>query len=283
MATSLSLDLMSSYNKESLGYLNKDEIKIASCLSYSKAISFLKGEDTKKRALAAFYFSINFDNKDSKILINSLKNEKKLYVRLYLQRALQKGNKETLNYLVESIPLFFRSPFLKPTKKKTYPLPRNLIIRIISHMNPNLFLEIKNMYLSSSIKIKEELIEALGFMCYHHFTLQKDDVYDFFLKQIDGNSDILTRRVITALTCFKNIKTLLFLDGLKGILPSSFHDEIKRSISVITPTALLNCPNIKTIIATKYFQSNEVKKLYKIGFRDFGENRVDSFLKKKNR
>lgn len=38
--------------------------------------------------------------------------------------------------------------------------------------------------------------------------------------------------------------------------------------------------NVKVVAATKYIDSVEMKQLYLHGIKDFGENRVDSFLKK---
>ncbi len=40
--------------------------------------------------------------------------------------------------------------------------------------------------------------------------------------------------------------------------------------------------NIHLVIATKYLDIDEMEKLYKLGYRDFAENRVDSFLIKYN-
>ncbi len=40
--------------------------------------------------------------------------------------------------------------------------------------------------------------------------------------------------------------------------------------------------NVSIVAATKYVDSNDMRKLFAAGIHHFGENRVDSFLKKKN-
>lgn len=45
-------------------------------------------------------------------------------------------------------------------------------------------------------------------------------------------------------------------------------------------TKILESYGNKIVAATKYVDSEEILKLYNIGYRDFGENRVDSFLEK---
>ena len=48
-------------------------------------------------------------------------------------------------------------------------------------------------------------------------------------------------------------------------------EKIKTQIAPYNPTI---------VAVTKYFDESQILKYYEIGFRDFGENRVDAFLKK---
>ncbi|HOC98264.1 MAG TPA: YggS family pyridoxal phosphate-dependent enzyme [Bacilli bacterium] len=43
---------------------------------------------------------------------------------------------------------------------------------------------------------------------------------------------------------------------------------------------LKDYPNCKVVIATKLFTPEQVEELYNLGYRDFGENRVEMFLEK---
>ena len=43
---------------------------------------------------------------------------------------------------------------------------------------------------------------------------------------------------------------------------------------------LKDYPKCKVVIATKLFTPEQVEQLYNIGYRDFGENRVEMFLEK---
>ena len=55
--------------------------------------------------------------------------------------------------------------------------------------------------------------------------------------------------------------------------------SIKEQCDLVK-NSLVEYPNAKVVVATKYMTIEQTEELYKNGFREFGENRTDMFLEK---
>ncbi len=112
-------------------------------------------------------------------LIQAFIKEKALYTRIEIANTLQQGNQHTLAMLFPHLATLPNKQHKTlpdgVSKKKTYLLPRDGIARIIAHMDASYLPICIQQLKKCTILQARELIDAIGFLCYHNNCAKVED------------------------------------------------------------------------------------------------------------
>ena len=262
----------------------KERSAFDSLESKSIALKQIESDDYHERTIGyeAYKQFYKDSKKEALFFIDKLEKEQKLYPRLKIQQLLSLGGIDTFNELINKL-IDVNSVELPISKKRSSPLPRNLKARIIGNMGSLYFEEGINKINELGIKRLTELLPGLGFLLFYNKVLDTPDNFIYFKELLNKNIDdpIITQRLITLLSGFKQIDNILYLDDLKRKLSSeAILKEIERTITLVYFESILKS-NVTLICASKYFDTSELRKLSKKGITNFGENKTFDFLEKK--
>ncbi|MDD3049088.1 MAG: hypothetical protein PHQ89_03820 [Bacilli bacterium] len=166
-------------------------------------------------------------------LLIALQKEKALYTKIEITDTLKFGNKKTLEEMLPYLGIIGNNQHTvlpnKVSKKKTYPLPRDIIARTIAHMNPILLPFLIEQLNTSSLKQVRELVDAIGFMAYRN---QKKSAKLFvpLLTYYENCNDLIVRwKLVTCFSAFLPFSKdyLIYLSKEDSLL----NKEAKRSLS----------------------------------------------------
>ncbi|MGC6767458.1 hypothetical protein [Enterococcus sp. LJL51] len=168
---------MKSSQKElaSRGYLPEDSS--IQKLSKEEAVNQLDAADPVKRSAAARLIGHSFilEAGAAKALLERLLIEKKLYSRMEICSALGKGNAQTVEQMIPYIGKLGKNQHqtiadAKSSKKKNYPLARDIIARTLANMG-----EFTVAVLFELLKEPEAIregLDALGYQIFYSSRLQ---------------------------------------------------------------------------------------------------------------
>lgn len=173
----------------------------------------------------------------TKQLLELLKTEKALYTKMEICTCLQQGNSEDVKQMIPYLGTIGTNQLHsigKTSKKKCYPLPRDIIARTMAKMSEEcietVFMEIHNI---DKIKLYE-LLDAIGSLLFYHPLSNKE----YYFKKIKNiyfkyvNDELMVWKICTCLSAFKTHESVELLRYLEHT-----HDhpmikkEIKRSLS----------------------------------------------------
>lgn len=168
-------------------------------------------------------------------LLEALQKEKALYTKIEITDSLKCGNKKVLLKMLPYLGKIGNNQYdMLPdrvSKKKTYPLPRDLIARTIGHMNPIQLPVLIDYLQTCEIKQARELIDAIGFMAYHN-NCKSAKVFASLMNYFENSKDIVIRwKMITCFSAFLpySKEYLLYLSNEDDLLGK----EAMRSLSFL--------------------------------------------------
>ena len=117
----------------------------------------------------------------------------------------------------------------------SYPLPRDIIARILANMDPELLPLLLQVLKTGDITQKREIIDAIGFMIFYHpQTATKENlilILDFFGNNKD---DLLKWKLLILLSSFPFEETIYFLEKfLKQTKVKIEYETASRSLFII--------------------------------------------------
>ena len=106
------------------------------------------------------------------VFADLLKRETKLYTKIGVCEALQTGGDETALMLIPLLGTIGRNQHQQPSpevfKKSSYPLPRDIVARILARMDPrNLAHHDVHHSLRTTGTSGGRFVDAVGFMCFY--------------------------------------------------------------------------------------------------------------------
>lgn len=105
-------------------------------------------------------------------LLDLLISEKALYTRLAICQRLEKGDIQTARIMVSYLGKVGNNQHqaipTKVFKKKSYPLPRDLVARSLSKMTPSIMDTLWTAFDCLPVCQLSELIDAIGFLTFYH-------------------------------------------------------------------------------------------------------------------
>ena len=163
-----------------------------------------------------------FTKEDIKYLCESLMNEKKLYVRLEIEKVLTDIGAENLPVLISYLSLIGNNRHLsrgKTSLKKSYPLPRDIIARIIGHFdleNVNVDTLYEMMFTLERNQLSE-MIDGIGFLTFYNPSLSTEVYFNrmkLFVRSKYLGDDLIMWKFYMYCSAFSKIKECReFLQG----------------------------------------------------------------------
>lgn len=211
------------------GWVENSELSAYKNKSINELSNLLFSENAGERTIAAKLIPLTCEISD--ILLSRLKIESALYTRLALTEKLESGEQTTALRMIDFLAAIgnnqHRTP-IAPSKKKSFPLPRDLIARSLGRMNPEIFptlLEAAEQLPSSQLS---ELIDAIGYMAFYHPALATVENYQRLLqiKKVHSNEPLIQWKFLICFSAFPQSTELLQQE-------EQFTEEAQRSLKLL--------------------------------------------------
>lgn len=205
-------------------------------VSVNNYLEMLQSNIAVERSLAARGLKVHIlKAKVADALLEALQKEKALYTKIEITDSLKCGNKKILLKMLPYLSKIGNNQYDmlpdKVSKKKTYPLPRDIIARTIAHMNPIQISTLIDYLLVCETKQARELIDAIGFMAYHN-QYKSAKTFAKLMNYYEKSTDIVIRwKMITCFSAFLpySKEYLIFLSKEDNLLGK----EALRSLSFL--------------------------------------------------
>lgn len=170
-------------------------------------------------------------------LLQCLCKEKHLYTKIAICECLEKGDQKTAKCMCEYLGKIGKNQHRKlpdnVSKKKSYPLPRDIIARSLGKMNPSVFPVLLAELDHDHTYRNRELIDAIGFMVFYHPELVNDETAQKLITLLIQTTDeVLIWKILLCFSAFPLAQIEEILRSYmqtKGVLA----DEAMRSLHLI--------------------------------------------------
>lgn len=223
------------------GFLSTEDVAAFSHLSTTDLTRQLESGDAVERSAAIRLLSRTAQSGASvnRLFAERLTRETRLYTKIELCEALQAGGEETVHLLIPLLGTIgtnqHKQPSLEAFKKSSYPLPRDIVARVLARMNPTV-MPVLTAAIRDGARVQVvEVIDAVGFMCFYSSVTAKDRfaalraLIDRFHGSLDD--ELLQWKIVRAFESFNHIETLSILRELTGesAIPA-IRQEAQRSL-----------------------------------------------------
>lgn len=160
----------------------QDDLERMKELSFDQLRVLLNHNDSAIRSATVIAMRVFGDLQDREyvsMLMECLSCEQALYTKIELSNSLELGKEETAIWMCEYLGTIGTNQHTcvpnAVSKKKSYPLPRDIVARILGKMNDSVLACLVNQLPSIDIPAKYELIDAIGFGVFYHRNLSTMD------------------------------------------------------------------------------------------------------------
>lgn len=225
------------------GYIEESEIINYQHLSEQELITILNSTLAYERTIAvrllAKIRNIN-DLKFAELLLKALCKEKSLYSKLEICNLLKQSNINVARLMTRYLGCIGNNQYKqlpkKVSKKKSYPLPRDIIARSLAKMDPLIIPALIEVLHRDDIRKLSEAIDAIGFLLFYNQNMIKDDYYTLLINTIQKhyNNNVIYWKCITCLSAFNTSKCVSFLKSvLDTDKPNIIKQEADRSLLIL--------------------------------------------------
>jgi len=180
------------------------------------------------------------DTEFTTIMLKRLCKEKSLYTKLEICSALEQGNIETARQMIKYLGKIGNNQHkMLPDRvslKISYPLPRDIIARILSKMSPTVLVAMLEVLTKNDASMISEVIDAIGFMVFYNKQLVTPEnaqlIYDVIEKYRDNQ--VILWKAILCLSAFPLGSSVGVLERVKITYPETLlSEEASRSLKLI--------------------------------------------------
>ncbi|MEI0517424.1 hypothetical protein [Brachyspira murdochii] len=234
-------DLKSDLDKlKNRGLPLEEDVILLKNKSLEDLIYCLNDNDASVRTSAAINLKYYAD-KAADYLLFRLFEEDSLYTKIAICETLEAGNIDTARKMAEYLGKIGNNQYKKLPKKvsskKSYPLPRDIIARILAKMNADILPVLIEVLQSDDLLKIYEAIDSFGYMCFYNETLQNEKNIEYIINLINKYKDdkLLIWKCLTCLSAFNLEKSRDILNsfinkyGYEDIL----YWEAMRSLNIL--------------------------------------------------
>ncbi|MGL4991536.1 MAG: hypothetical protein ACRCYE_07360 [Sarcina sp.] len=175
-----------------------------------------------------------------KKLINQLYYEEALYTRLEICRFLEKGDSSVASLLVSNLGKIGNNKHkvlpMTVSKKKSYPIPRDIIARILGKMSPEILPVLLETLHSNNKEIVSECFDAIGYLLFYNQEYASEACFRKVIKIMHKwkSDDIILWKSIICLSSFRFNESIRILEYVVEHNENSIiKDEAIRSLGII--------------------------------------------------
>lgn len=211
------------------GYIENNELLAYKEKSIEELTALFSSDNAVERTVAARLLPPNCDT--TNILLHTLVNEPALYTRLAITEKLESGDSKTAQQMIPFLAVIgknqHRTP-IAPSKKKSFPLPRDLIARSLGRMNPAIFPTLLESVTELPLEKLSELIDAIGYMAFYHQNLATAENYQALLQMKDTyrQEPLIQWKLLICFSAFPQSEELLLME-------EQFTAEAQRSLNLL--------------------------------------------------
>jgi HEAT repeat protein len=218
---------------EDRGYANDDKIESYSSCNHHELIQLLKNGKAVERTIAAKILGNKKKIESLRYLCESLKTEKKLYVKIALCEAIEQYGKKSLTYLKPLIGVIGNNQHTQikivDIKKKSFPLPRDIVARIIIRIGCEALPFLEEILEQGTYKQKLEAIDAIGHIAFTSHDNRSDKLLIRIYTQ--NKADVLVKwKIVRAFQSFNSEAIIKILKTEEESKIMELKKEARRSL-----------------------------------------------------
>jgi hypothetical protein len=177
----------------------------------------------------------------NRLFADRLKRETKLYTKIELCEALQTGGEEAALILVPLLGKIGSNQHKQPSpeafKKSSYPLPRDIVARILARMGPAILPTMTSVIPDGPRAQVVEVIDAVGFMCFYSSVKATDRLAALraLIHRFHGspNDELTQWKIVRAFESFNHPDTLSILrEIIEDCAVPAIRHEALRSLTL---------------------------------------------------
>lgn len=219
------------------GFLTNTEAEPYFLYSKEELLELLNDKQAVNRTAGLYVLKtiVNINELDE-IVLKMLVKEKALYTKIEICDILADGNELTIKKMIPYIGRIggnqHRTIPKRCSKKKSYPLPRDIIVRTMAKMDPQYFDVILENINHKDELVVAEIIDAVGWQIFYHQELATEKNYQIILDTIKRyqNNEFMLWKLIICLSAFNQAEILLKQWQSDNLV---IKQEIERSIDLI--------------------------------------------------
>ena len=233
-------------SKQSLqkrGFIEENDVLDFNHLSNSDLLNLLNSTHSYERTIAVrllFQRKQYYDLEITKLLLVKLSNEKSLYTKLEICKLLEHGNLATAKLMTSYLGIIGNNQYTclpeNVSRKKSYPLPRDIIARSLARMSFEVITTLEDVLLSNNEPKISEAVDALGFMLFYNQDKLNISYYNLVLSTMQKYhyNDLIYWKCITCLSAFNSVKNIALLKRvLVSDKPKLIREEASRSLKIL--------------------------------------------------
>jgi hypothetical protein len=228
-------------NKQQLqnrGFIDDEDLLKYTDFTEKQVSALLYTKEAYKRTIGIRLLSGYKSEKYIPVFCELLKNETKLYTKIELCNALEKYNEKVIPYLMPLLGIIGKNQHKEieiiDINKKSYPLPRDIVGRILIRIGPKVFPELhKLIFENRNINQITEAIEVIGHITWNYkdYSMEKTLV-EYYNK--NKSNEFIEWKIVRAFQSFNSIEIKEILDKIIGTHKNKvIIEEAKRSIKRI--------------------------------------------------
>ncbi len=227
----------------SRGYIDDFDISEYRTKGKEELIELLQDKEAYVRSAAVKMLSLKFDMNDAELshmILDKIIQEKKLYVRIEMAAALEKGGELTAKEMIKFIGKIGNNQHKvlpeRPSKKKNFPLARDFMVRSLGRMNTCVMPVMMEVLESEDKEKISEIFDSIGYLAFYNLQVAKSEYADIILKTLEKYKDekVIYWKGIQCLSGFPWIKIVEFLKTvIEEKKEQLFVEEAKRSLRLM--------------------------------------------------
>lgn len=199
------------------GMVTGEEILSFSNLPIEELVKLLHSENACERSAAAINL-LPVSDMAADELLTQLSFEKCLYTKISICESLEKGNIETAKKMSKFLGMIGNNQYIKlPEKvsaKKSYPLPRDIIARVLGKMDALIYPVLDDILKTAYTEQISEALDAIGFMVFYNPQLVNSVNVKSILRilNIYKDNEIIVWKSILCLSAFPLLESAEVLE-----------------------------------------------------------------------
>ena len=198
-------------------------------------LDLLKSENAVERTVAAKISGKRKIPELLPLLCESLKTENKLYTKIAICKAIEEYGAGALEYLLPLVGKIGTNQHKKidliDLNKKSYPLPRDIVARIIIRIGKDVFPFLENVIENGTYEQKVEIIDAIGHIAFNYNDSRSEKV--LLNTYNDTVDELLKWKIIRAFQSFDSDEIKIILEAEKNSSNIILREEAIRSLKQI--------------------------------------------------